>query len=237
MKSNYDVETYAEAFDAHNEFTGAITPSGLAAEFRGICEDADEEIAGLKARAEAAGAVLRDLDETLIEFAMDERPSDEEIARVNDSVMHAKHVVSEALAGHAPAAPMADQLEAVPQAITVQDKGDVILRLGSVKSFRCPCGCNVFREFEKDHYRCNSCGETFAALKENAPDDHIAQPGKMVGDREPLREIIQGLVSHLELCRDMDFPGVSEEDQLVLESVNAILDEARAALAENHHAS
>jgi uncharacterized membrane protein YqiK len=45
MKSNYDVETYAEAFDRHNDFTGAIHPEGLAAEFRGICEDADKEIA------------------------------------------------------------------------------------------------------------------------------------------------------------------------------------------------
>ena len=54
MKSGYDVATYAEAFDAHNEFTGAVHPEGLAAEFRGICYDADEEIAGLKARVENA---------------------------------------------------------------------------------------------------------------------------------------------------------------------------------------
>ena len=48
MKGGYDVESYAEAFDAHNDFTGAIHPDGLAAEFRGICEDADAEIAGLR---------------------------------------------------------------------------------------------------------------------------------------------------------------------------------------------
>lgn len=47
-----------------------------------------------------------------------------------------------------------------------------------------------------------------------------------------LVEIISGLVSHLELCRDMDFPGDSEEDKAVLASVNAALEEARAALAE-----
>lgn len=56
MKSNYDVGTYAEAFDAHNEFTGAIYPEGLAAEFRGICEDADKEIFSLKQRAEETEA-------------------------------------------------------------------------------------------------------------------------------------------------------------------------------------
>lgn len=54
MKSGYDVASYAEAFDAHNEFTGAVQPSGLAAEFRGICEDADAEIEALKIRAATA---------------------------------------------------------------------------------------------------------------------------------------------------------------------------------------
>lgn len=49
MKGGYDVESFAEAFDRHNDFTGAIHPDGLAAEFRGICEDADAEISALKA--------------------------------------------------------------------------------------------------------------------------------------------------------------------------------------------
>jgi hypothetical protein len=46
----------------------------------------------------------------------------------------------------------------------VKNKGDVIVKLKGVsRSFRCLCGCDVFREFEKNHYRCNSCGETFTA--------------------------------------------------------------------------
>lgn len=48
---------------------------------------------------------------------------------------------------------------------------DVIVYLGSQreKTFRCPCGCNVFRhpvnpvsgKLIKDRYVCNSCGGTF----------------------------------------------------------------------------
>jgi len=65
MKSGYEVETYAEAFDAHNEFTGAIHPEGLAAEFRGICEDADKEIFALRQRVEDAEDIRSDfLDAT-----------------------------------------------------------------------------------------------------------------------------------------------------------------------------
>lgn len=47
-----------------------------------------------------------------------------------------------------------------------------------------------------------------------------------------LESIMRSLVQHLELCRDIDFPGGTEEDRAVLASVNAVIDEARAALAE-----
>lgn len=32
---------------------------------------------------------------------------------------------------------------------------------GNTKSFRCDCGCNVFRKFAEHRYRCNSCEQTY----------------------------------------------------------------------------
>lgn len=38
---------------------------------------------------------------------------------------------------------------------------------GSKVSFRCDCGCNVFREYEYCKYRCNSCEATYTGSKED----------------------------------------------------------------------
>lgn len=34
---------------------------------------------------------------------------------------------------------------------------------GSKTSFRCDCGGNVFKQFERNRFRCNSCGATYTA--------------------------------------------------------------------------
>lgn len=48
-----------------------------------------------------------------------------------------------------------------------QPTGDTMLYVGgSKRSFRCECGCNVFRKTaetaESVKYKCNSCGETYS---------------------------------------------------------------------------
>ena len=43
-------------------------------------------------------------------------------------------------------------------------QGDVMVSIGG-KSFRCACGCNVFRHPDADPnlYKCNSCNEVYRA--------------------------------------------------------------------------
>lgn len=82
MKGGYDVESYAEAFDAHNEFTGAVHPEGLAAEFRGICEDADAEIAALKS---ALSEALDSLDLATADCILMALASKRALAKFKDS--------------------------------------------------------------------------------------------------------------------------------------------------------
>lgn len=36
----------------------------------------------------------------------------------------------------------------------------VILKISN-KTYYCSCGCNVFTEYEKNKYRCNSCNDEF----------------------------------------------------------------------------
>lgn len=45
-------------------------------------------------------------------------------------------------------------------------QGDVMVKLQGV-TYRCYCGCNVFRWIFTDVLKCNSCGSTFEALKED----------------------------------------------------------------------
>ena len=41
--------------------------------------------------------------------------------------------------------------------------GDIIIRTDGLDgpSFRCDCGCNVFRKTVSGKYKCNSCGELY----------------------------------------------------------------------------
>jgi hypothetical protein len=64
-----------------------------------------------------------------------------------------------------PAADIDVQVFAIMPASSDEDDptpSDLMVYLeGSKQSFRCPCGCNVFRAIGEHQYRCNSCLETY----------------------------------------------------------------------------
>jgi len=45
-----------------------------------------------------------------------------------------------------------------------EETGDCIIKIDG-KTFRCECGCNVFRRIGELRYECNSCRATFTGEK------------------------------------------------------------------------